>query len=489
MWRLPMTCAIERQPITARTPLLSHQQDAVVKLLPARVGALFMEMGTGKSRTAIELARLRQGKISKIVWFCPVALKQTVHYEILKHTHAGAGDICVFNDKINTRNTPVCWWYVVGIESMSASNRVALTVNRLIDENTLVIVDESSYIKGHKSMRTQRITVMSERARYRLILTGTPISQGIVDLYAQMRFLSPKILGYKSFYTFSRNHLEYSEKYKGMIVRSHNTEWIAAKIKPYVYQVTKNECLQLPDKLYGSRYVEMTSAQRVLYEEAKEEILMADIEDFSAYTIFRLFTALQQISCGFWRRRYIDAAGKLHESVIEIEHDRLDVLVDTVTSIPPDEKVIIWAKYRYDIEQITDRLTEQFGAGSIALFYGDLNEARRAAEIERFRGSARFFVATPSCGGHGLTLNEAHYVIFYNNGFKYAERIQAEDRCHRIGQANKVVYIDIWSDAGIDGRIRDALWSKGNAVEQFKKEIDLVKASSKEKLKTLIQSL
>jgi SNF2 family DNA or RNA helicase len=484
-----MNCAI-KPAIAARTPLLPHQQEAVAKLLPTRVGALFMEMGPGKSRTAIELVRLRQAKISRVIWFCPVALKETVRYEIAKHTDCGYGDSHLFNDKTTPRNLPAAFWHIVGIESVSSSNRVALTVNGLIDENTLVIVDESSYIKGHKSMRTQRITFFSQRARYRLILTGTPISQGIVDLYAQMRFLSPKILGYSSFYSFARNHLEYSEKYKGMIVRSHNTGWIAAKIKPYVYQVTKDECLELPDKVYENRYCDMLPQQRAFYEMAKEEILLdIDYDDFQSYTIFRLFTALQQISCGFWNRSDTDRYGRQREPFIEIEHNRLNVLMDTVLSISETEKIIIWAKYRYDIEQIRQSLVAQFGGESVALFYGDLNEKERADEIIRFRGSARFFVSTPSCGGHGLTLNEAHHVIFYNNGFKYSERIQAEDRCHRIGQAHKVVYIDIWSDAGIDERIDNALAIKGNAVEAFKREVDKVKDSNKQKLKELIKAL
>ncbi|MEE7625396.1 DEAD/DEAH box helicase [Methylobacter sp. Wu8] len=483
------TTAIARHPIATRTPLLPQQVDAVTKLLPTRVGALFMEMGTGKSRTAIELVRLRQHKISKVVWFCPVSLKPTVQHEIFKHTTATAADVCVFNDKTNSRNLPACWWYVVGVESMSASNRVALTVNRLIDDETLVIVDESQLIKGHKSMRTQRITVMSERARYRLILTGTPISQGIVDLYAQMRFLSPKILGYRSYYSFARNHLEYSEKYKGLIVRSHNSEWIAAKIKPYVYQVTKDECLDLPDKLYETRYVDMTSEQRRLYEQAKEEILTADIEEFTSYTIFRLFTALQQISCGFWRRRYIDINEKVHKSLIEIPHQRVEMLLDTISSIPNDKKVIIWAKYHYDIEQIAAHLSEQYGADSVALFYGGIKQNDRSIEVEKFRTHARFMISTPSCGGVGQTWNEAHYVIFYNNGFKYADRIQAEDRNHRIGQDHKVVYIDIRTDAGIDDRISAALWSKSNAVSDFKKEVDQVKASSKNKLREFVMQL
>lgn len=484
-----MTCLINPQ-ITARTPLLSQQVAAVTKLLPAKVGALFMEMGTGKTRTAIELIRLRQSKISRVVWFCPVALKETIRYEIKKHTDCTDETIHAFNNRTNQRNLPPVFWYIVGIESVSSSDRVALTVNSLIDENTLVIVDESSYIKGHKSMRTQRITHYAERARYRLILTGTPISQGVVDLYAQMRFLSPKILGYSSFYSFARNHLEYSEKYKGLIVRSHNTEWIAVKIKPYVYQVTKDECLDLPDKLYESRYCALLPQQKQWYEYAKEELLLdIDYDDFKPYTIFRLFTALQQISCGFWRRSDTDRHGRAREPFIEIEHDRLNVLIDTVTSIPETEKVIIWAKYRYDIQQINAALIELFGVDSCALFYGDVSEKQRAVEVEKFRSVTRFFISTPSCGGHGLTLNEAHTVIFYNNGFKYSERIQAEDRCHRIGQENKVGYIDIWAHCGIDERISKALVTKGNVVNQFKQEVDKIKESNKGKLKMLIESL
>lgn len=484
-----MICAtaINQMRWTARTPLLPefHQPDAVAKLLPTRVGGLFMEMGLGKSRTAIELIRLRQTKIDRVIWFCPVSLKETVRFEILKHTDCPAESIHVFGDKTSERRIPDVFWYVVGIESMSASSRVICTVNKLIGERSFVIVDESSYIKGHHADRTERITYFGARARYRLILTGTPMSQGVVDLYAQMRFLSAKILGYASFYSFAANHLEYSEKFKGMIVRAHNTKWLAAKIQPYVYQVTKDECLDLPNKLYETRYCSMTAEQAEAYEEAKEELLMklAD-DDIDSYAIFRLFSALQQIVCGFWNRR--------NERTREMDYlifpdRRLPTLVDAVTSIPPDEKVIVWAKYRYDIERIAASLQERFGETSAVTFFGDLNERQRAKSVARFRADARFFVATPSCGGHGLTLNEAAYAVFYNNGFKYAERLQAEDRNHRIGQARKVTYIDIHCCSGIDDRIAKSIASKGNAVEAFKREVDKVKG--KDKIKALVNGL
>lgn len=471
--------------MNSRTDLLAHQRAAVAKMLPTRIGALFMEMGTGKSRTAIELALQRQDKLDHVVWLCPVSLKETIRHEIAKHTDCPPDQIHAFDDKTSERTLPVCRWYVVGIESMSASARVVCCVNKLITARSMVIVDESSYIKGHRASRTMRITHIAERARYRLILTGTPLSQGVVDLFAQMRFLSPKILGYQSFYSFAANHLEYHEKFKGMIVRSHNTAYLAAKIQPYVYQVTKDECLDLPEKLYESRYFWMTGEQQAAYERVKEEILQEYADDeFDSIAIFRLFTALQQIVCGFLNRK--PRGGSMEHYTFD--HDRVKILLDTVTSIPPEEKVIIWAKYLYDIEAIRAALIERFGCDSVAQFHGRLNERQRAAEVERFRGASRFFLATPSSGGHGLTLNEAAYVVFYNNGFKYSERLQAEDRCHRIGQPRRVVYIDICCRAGIDDRIAKALAGKGSAVADFKREVDKVKSKGR-KLKKLLESL
>lgn len=467
------------------TDLLPHQFDAVHKVLPSRVSGLFMEMGTGKSRTAIELARVRQKKIDRFVWFCPVSLKETVRQEILKHTNCRPSDICVFDDRINERNIPDASWYVVGIESMSSSARTIFAVNRLITDRTFVALDESTYCKNHRAKRTERITRLSEPARYRLVMTGTPLTQGVVDLYAQMRFLSPKILGYRSFYSFAANHLEYSDKFPGMIVRTHNVEYLAAKIKPYVYQVTKAECMTLPDKLYETRYCRMTPEQRVAYEEAKYRFLWEEEQYTDPFMdrvrIFRLFTALQEIVSGFWNRD-----GVLHE----YPNRRLQQLLDTIEMIPENEKVVIWAKFQYDIRSIGEALEQKFGKDAVAYFHGDITEAKRKKQLEKFRSEARFLVATQSTGGHGLTLNEAKYVIFYNNGFKYSERIQAEDRCHRYGQDQNVTYIDIHCVDSIDDRIWNALTRKEGVVESFRREVQKIRDQGrKERVKELIMAL
>lgn len=467
------------QTFATKTDLMAHQREAVTKVLPSRVGALFMDMGTGKSRTSIELANLRHSKIDKVVWFAPVSLKLSVAEEIRKHTDCA--DICVFDAKTNSHNLPRCRWYVVGIESMSSSTRVVAAVNQLVTERTMVILDESSYIKGHNSKRTERLTFICAKARYRLILTGTPLSQGVVDLFAQMRFLSPKILGYNSFYSFAANHLEYSEKYPGKIVQAHNTEWLAAKINPYTYQVRKEDCVDLPPKHYSTRWCYLTMEQSYAYQQIKYEFLESvDPDDWDSYKLFQLFSHLQQVISGYYRER------KKKEWIMhEYQNDRPDLLAEIISEIPTDEQVIIWAKYMYDINQICRVLDDD----SYVLYTGKQNEKQREAAKQKFKaGNARFFVATPSSGGHGLTLNEASTVIFYDNSFKYAERIQAEDRCHRIGQEKKVHYIDIVCADTIDERIMSAISSKEDTLHSFQREIDAVK-DDKDKMKEFVRRL
>ena len=460
---------------------MPHQVEAVAKLLPSRVGALFMDMGTGKSRTAIELARIRQEKIDRIIWFCPVSLKTTIRYEILKHTTCRADQIYCFDQKTTENSVPFDkQWYVVGIESMSSSARALHSVISLIDERSMVIVDESTYIKGHRAKRTERITRISEEARYRLILTGTPITQGVVDLYAQMRFLDSKILGYKSFYSFAANHLEYSARNRGQIIRSLNVGWLTERIRPYVYQVTKEECLTLPKKLYSSWYCVLTKEQLDAYQAAKEDffedLLQYDDDRWDGLSngiaVFRLFSRLQAIACGL-------ADGR------EIPQTRIDLLEDIIT-MQADSHIVIWTKYLAGIRQIEDRL--KTGGRPVYRFDGSLSEKCRDKAIEDWQAKGGILVATQSLGGHGLDLTAASTVIFYSCGFKYSEHVQAEDRCHRIGQTRPVTYVRLWADCGIENRIRLALEAKKNVLEMFKREVEKIKKTGKQSLREMIMS-
>lgn len=474
--------------LNLQTTLFEFQQPAVNKLIKSKVGGLFMDMGLGKTRVAIELIHRRQTRVSNVVWFTLVSLKETVRHEILKHTDAKPSDICVFGDRTSIKRLPAASWYIIGLESLSSSDRITLTANHIINDNSFVIVDESSYIKGHNSKRTRRVTAMAQRARYRLVITGTPMTQGVVDLFAQMRFLSEKILGYRSFYSFARNHLEYSKDHPGLIVRSHRTDYLAAKIAPYVYQVTKEEAgINLPAKIYDARYHSLTREQLDAYDEAKswllERMLEEDFDD-DLY-IFQLFSALQQIVSGFWNKRF----GPGDHQLYTYTERRSELLLTTAAGIPAGEKCIIWCKYRHSIDKLSTLLSAEYGADSVARFYGDLDEAERNAEIERWRSDARWLVATQSSGGHGLTLNEAAHAIYYENEFKYSHREQSEGRNHRIGQTRRPTYIDIWADCGIERRIAKALREKGNAAESFRQEVKSVKDKGRKAMTDFLKRL
>lgn len=470
------------------TSLLPHQEAAVGKLRASRVGALFMEMGTGKTRTAFELVHLRRGRISRVVYFCPVSLRHAVLGELVRHTDVAPEDVCIVApgvDDAGIRRDAA--WYIVGVESMGGSDRMYMAVRGLVTHDTYAIVDESTYIKGYTAKRTVRITQMCAGCRYRLLMTGTPLTQGIIDLYAQMRFLSEDILGYKSFYSFQRMHIRYSERFPGLIEGYRHADWIAAKVQPYVYQVLKSECVSLPPKVYSTRHFRMTMEQWMAYEavrdEACDQIMEADARGRGGskvlLAIFRMFTKLQEIVCG-----YLNEGGETREFG---GNPRLDALRETLDAME-DGKAVIYARDLYSIRRIAEML-----GGSCVVLTGEVPAREREEAIRRFAGDARYLVATQSCAGHGFTFTMARRMVFYNDGFKFSERVQAEDRIHRIGQTEQCEYVSLVCDDSIDERIQRALSCKEDALRSFRDDVDRIRDKkgrlSKEKLKEMFNRL
>tara|TARA_Y100000592_G_C5261479_1_gene217558 strand:- start:23 stop:541 length:519 start_codon:yes stop_codon:yes gene_type:complete len=145
--------------------------------------------------------------------------------------------------------------------------------------------------------------------------------------------------------------------------------------------------------------------------------------------------------------------------LVEIPSRRIDALLDTIEEM--QGKIIIWSRFRYDIKKIAKVLKDKFGEGSAVTFFGDTTDNERQNAIESFeRGEARFFVANPQTAGRGLTLNAATNVIYYSNDFNLETRMQSEDRCHRIGQHNKVLYVDLVCRGTVDVHIVKTLQGK-----------------------------
>lgn len=467
------------------TKLYSHQVKAVEKLKKIKVGALYMEMGTGKTRTALELIKIRleKGRINHVLWLCPCSVKESLKRDIIKHLNN-------FDDSIFT---------ICGIETLSSSINVNTSLLELVKtKNCMLIVDESNMVKNHKAKRTKNIIRLGEDCKYKLILNGTPISRNEADLYSQWYILDWRILGYKSFWSFSANHIEYDEN-TGRIRRCLNVKYLTEKIGPYSYQVKKDECLDLPPKTYETEYYYLTHEQIVHYDNVADE-LMFEVDEMEPHTIYRLFTYLQDVISGYKvnieKEEQIEKYRDINDEIItkkrtkiknitknnffndDIDNPRIKKLLEITDKL--DIKAIIFCKYTSEIDSIVKILNLRYGDDSAVSFNGELNNKKRQENLYKFENKSQFLVANKQCGAYGLNLQFCSYVIYYSNDWDLATRSQSEDRVHRIGQVNNVHYVDICAAYTLDERILKCLERKEKLVDSFKDELD--KAKDKQEL-------
>lgn len=389
---------------------LKNQQLAFDKLSRLKVGALFMEMGTGKTKVALDLINSKSNKIDYILWICPFSIKN----EIIKE-----------RDK----------WYpamkidVVGCETIGSSDRTYLEIlKKVTTSKTFIVVDESLKIKNINAKRTRRIIEFGEYAQYKLILNGTPITKNVIDLYTQMQFLSPKILK-MSFNQFKNTYCEYyiRGKLKGMVKKQHNIEHLISLIEPYIFDCDLDIEAK---KMYYNYFYDVDTFQ---YSKLKNELL----EGIANIDFFVLTTKLQQF--------YTTYKEEVLKELLEQMNDQVIIFVKYLDSIPA-------------------------GANKIV---GDMNTKERKQVIDKFeRGDFKELYITYGCGSYGLNLQFCRNIIFAEHCFDYSQRIQAEARIYRIGQNYDVNYYNLWCNVGLEKMIQSSLNKKSNLLNEIKKEID-----------------
>ena len=237
------------------------------------------------------------------------------------------------------------------------------------------------------------------------------------------------------------------------IVGYRNLDELSAKLEKFSYRVTKDEALDLPDKIYTVRHVSLTDDQIKHYISLKNAAiaLLDDGDLVSAPAVMTQLLRLQQVLCG----HLMTDDGDL----VEFKTRRIDALLETIEEMSGG--VIIWSRFRYDIRNIEAALKKAYGDDSTVNYYGDTSDSDRELAIKRFQDrDARFFVGNPQTAGKGLTLNAASNVIYYANDFNLESRVQSEDRCHRIGQKNTVTYVDFVSKGTVDEHIVKTLRAK-----------------------------
>lgn len=436
--------------INLKTDLYPWQRAAVEKLIGIRVGALYMEMGTGKTRVALEMVkrRLEAGKIGHVLWLCPCSVRENLREDIRKHADGALAHIAIH-----------------GIESLSSGIRLYELLTRYVEAGpTMLIVDESNLVKNHRTIRTRRITELAERCRYRLILNGTPISRSEADLFAQWNILDWRILGYRSYWSFAANHIEYDPVTPGKIRRTLNTDYLIEKIAPYSYQVSREDCFSLPGKKYFSRYTSLEPEQLRHYNEVTERMIER-LDERVPETIYRMFSAAQAIISGLQVED--DGCHMICSPMFNDprENPRIQSLLQLTGELEEEGQAIIFCKYTHEIESILNILP-----GSVP-FYGRLSAQKRQESLDSFKKGARYLVANKACAGYGLNLQFCHTVIYYSNDWDWATRIQSEDRVYRIGQTQRVKIYDICASGTLDQKIMRCLARKESLEDAIKREL------------------
>tara|TARA_Y100000114_G_scaffold47052_1_gene42911 strand:- start:522 stop:1316 length:795 start_codon:yes stop_codon:yes gene_type:complete len=245
------------------------------------------------------------------------------------------------------------------------------------------------------------------------------------------------------------------------IVGYRKLEELSEKLDQFSSRVLKADCLDLPDKIYTRREVELTKEQATLYMQMKK-LALAQFDNGELSTTASVLTQimrLQQIVCGF----LAPDDGEIQN----IPNNRLNELMKVVEEL--QGKAIIWASYTHDIQQIAKALRDRFGPESVATYYGETPQDERQKIINAFQAPAnplQFFVGNSKTGGYGITLTAAKTVIYFSNNYDLEVRLQSEDRAHRIGQTNKVTYIDMVTPNTVDEKILKALRNKIDLASQ-----------------------
>tara|TARA_R110000751_G_scaffold14977_1_gene48569 strand:- start:16 stop:1452 length:1437 start_codon:yes stop_codon:yes gene_type:complete len=468
-----------------KTEPYEHQKDALKRCWNKESFAIFAEMGTGKTKIALDNACIlyNKGKIDRVLVIAPKGTYMTwVEQEIPIHIPDYIeAKVLAWKPstsekyKAQLKNIRESEYklkiFVMNVEALSTKKGIKEAL-LFLNFKSMMIVDESTTIKNPKAKRTKNILSLAKEAKYRRILTGSPVTQSPMDLWAQMDFLDPEILGQQSYYAFrtryavmiTANAAGGTHKYN-KIIKFRNLAQLGKLVSPHAYRILKKDCLDLPAKMYSKREIELTDEQKEAYGEMKQNaIAQLKGQSTTALNVLTQLIRLHQITCGHMK---LDTG-----STINLASNRLDELMHILGETTG--KVIIWANYIHDIERIEASIAlSDFGQESCCTYYGATPADKRQECIRKFQdpnSKVRFFIGNTQTGGYGITLTEASTVIYYSNNYDLEKRIQSEDRAHRIGQKNPVLYIDLVAKGTVDEKIIQSLRNKVNIAKEISGE-------------------
>lgn len=457
-----------------------HQRRAVNELIEGvktyGYHALFMEMGTGKTKTTIDAWQilLHSGAYDGLVVVAPKAILSVWEIEeIPRHMfqsyalyrwdgRTSAKSQKEFGAVLDSQLPAV---FIVNIESFqTVPEAMRLRLRAFLQKRKcLMAVDESSYIKSPDAKRSKNIKAAGMLAKARVILTGTEITNSPLDLYMQFEFLCPGFWKVKNYFIFRMRYAILKEEYGPgrrtfkKVVGFQRINELMDRIAPFCSRALKRECLDLPGKIYTTIYVELSDAQKQVYKQLKE-FLAAMVRDkiVTVPNKIALFTKFRQIPGGC-----INIEGE--SAIIDDDPPKLQALLSDLADT--DEQAIIWCAFTHEIELVSKALSK---IANTATFYGEGSQDARNSNMRLFQeGAVRFLVGNPAAGAYGLNLQNCHLQYNYSRVLSPSQSWQAEDRIHRPGQQLPCVYKTIIAQGTVDERIESLLAQKTDIRTRF----------------------
>ena len=462
-----------------KTKPYDHQLKALDKSWDKKHYGYFMEMGTGKSKVLVDnMAMLYdKGKINGALIIAPKGVynnwfTQEIPIHLSSHIKPKMVLWTASTSKAKDKEYQSLFEtgydlhiLIMNVEALSTDKGRLFAGKFLRAHRTLMAIDESTTIKNPTAKRTKAIVALGKEAHYKRILTGSPVTKSPLDLYSQCNFLHEDSLECTSYYSFrNRYAVMQNHNFGGrrvQLVHSYQRlDELADILKSFSYRVLKEECLDLPDKVYIKREVELSKEQKDAYATMKSAAL-AQLKGklATAPHVLTQMMRLHQITCGFLKND--------DDSISDLKNNRIDSLLELLDEV--EGKVIIWANYVHDVEKIVAKLCDEYGSETVVQYYGATSQEQRQKAIKQFqdpKSKVKYFVGNPQTAGYGITLTEAGTVIYFSNGYDLEKRLQSEDRAHRIGQKKSVTYVDLIAPKTVDEKIVKALRNKIDIASQ-----------------------
>src|SRR3990167_143394 len=476
-----------------KLPLLEYQKKVVARALVQKKLGLFLDMGTGKTATTIGILGnlYKQQKIKNAMIICPNSLIGTwisefekfanYPYQIYKLNGGGKQERERNFANFKTANDLKLNILLLNYECL-LSLTDARSEGRVGDKFAnselakikfdVVVADETLKIKNYKAKQTKLALMLAEKAEYSFALNGTPISKDCTDIYSQAKFINSKIF---SFSKFLHDYVNYKinrwggYEIKGVKDEAEFKKWLAG----FSVRILKQDCIDLPEKVYQRRDIQLSPAQKKLISEihASTSIMLDSIKGLSTgagqerkVLIENILTELlreQQVVNGFISAK--DKTGA-QDIVTTAENPKINELVEIVES-SGDQKIVVFTRFVPDIDHIAEAL---YSIGvDCTTFSGRLSNEEKEESLKKFKTNpkCKVFIAQMQSGGFGLNLQEASICVFFSNWWTFGVRDQCESRLHRLGQKNNVLYIDLVAKDTIDETLVRVLKERKNLAE------------------------